>query len=131
MAYPSQRWQAQAACRGHDPDLWFAPSNSVEGLEARRVCASCPVIEECAAQAHADHEVWGTWGQEGPEERVPALRRQRQRGGAAKSSPEPAGSASTVRRREPSLQEIRKASARSRYGRSHTPRPRIATTAGG
>ena len=39
-------WIHQAACRGHDPELWFStrPSKTKTALA---VCRTCPVIGEC------------------------------------------------------------------------------------
>lgn len=38
------RWQDRAACRGHDPEIWF----DEDRLErAVAICNTCPVIAEC------------------------------------------------------------------------------------
>ncbi len=57
-------WQADAACRGCDPDIWF-PIRGRSGGEvhdAKRTCARCPVLEECRAWAHFYRERQGIWG---------------------------------------------------------------------
>ena len=43
-----QEWRADAACLGHDPEIWF-PEDGDEEIrdEAVRICRGCPVREEC------------------------------------------------------------------------------------
>lgn len=58
----SSPWQAHAACRGLDPDLFFpAPGESPAAAQA--VCATCSVRTQCATAATFDraerHGVWG------------------------------------------------------------------------
>lgn len=62
-------WLSQAACGQADPSL-FEPvaidDRDVEALAhraaaARAICARCPVIEECAADA-IDNRMSGVWG---------------------------------------------------------------------
>lgn len=61
-------WKQHRACLGHpNSDLWF-PEEGESGLEGRRICASCPVREDCLQHALANGEKWGTWG--GASERV-------------------------------------------------------------
>jgi WhiB family transcriptional regulator, redox-sensing transcriptional regulator len=60
------RWQEQAECRKHDPELWFADTMShadeqARG-EARAVCASCPVAALCFDEAEQRGEQYGVWG---------------------------------------------------------------------
>ena len=39
---------ADAACRGTDPALWFpGPQDAQAGVDARLICAGCPVADEC------------------------------------------------------------------------------------
>lgn len=54
----SRRWQADGACRGVDPDVFF---NERRHGEARAVCAECPVQAECLEYA-LDREQLGFWG---------------------------------------------------------------------
>lgn len=55
-------WRDDAACKGRDPDLWFPlTSGPGTGLEAREVCAVCPVRVACLAWA-MEHEPEGIWG---------------------------------------------------------------------
>ena len=55
-------WRDRAACRGTDTEDWFD-----ENLEARclRICASCPVRQEClddAMRTEHGQEAWGVRG---------------------------------------------------------------------
>lgn len=55
-------WRDQAACRGTNTEDWFC-----EKLEARclRVCASCPVRQQClddAMRTEHGQEAWGVRG---------------------------------------------------------------------
>lgn len=53
-------WQAEAACRGVDPDLFFPEKG--ESLEpARAVCAKCAVREECLEYSLDGSEKHGVW----------------------------------------------------------------------
>lgn len=53
-------WQLRAACRGHDPDMWFDDDEaSVEAAKA--ICnTQCPVRNECAvAGKDEDYGIFG------------------------------------------------------------------------
>lgn len=55
---PSLAWHDQAACVGHDPELWFA----TPPVQAQEICQSCPVKATCkewADYAQVTHGVWG------------------------------------------------------------------------
>jgi WhiB family redox-sensing transcriptional regulator len=39
-------WHRHAACRGHDPALWF-PERGQSAEPARTICAGCPVQHPC------------------------------------------------------------------------------------
>lgn len=41
-------WRERAVCRGEDPETFFDPTRQ---WEARRICRSCPVREECLTAA--------------------------------------------------------------------------------
>jgi len=61
-------WHDRAACFGHpDADLWF-PLEGEHGEEGKRICAGCPVRDQCLTDALERHEMHGTWG--GATERV-------------------------------------------------------------
>jgi WhiB family redox-sensing transcriptional regulator len=53
-------WQARAACRGMGSDLLFPTSGNALGL-ATRICARCPVLEECRTTALDDPSLFGVW----------------------------------------------------------------------
>ncbi|MBW4720575.1 WhiB family transcriptional regulator [Saccharothrix obliqua] len=65
-------------CRTNNPDLWFADAPA-ELEQAKKFCATCPVIAECLAGALARHEPWGVWGGE-IFERGAVIARKRPRG---------------------------------------------------
>lgn len=53
-------WMDRAACRGHDPELWFSNDATDRDL-ARAVCDRCPVRRDCGQ--HADSiGAEGVWG---------------------------------------------------------------------
>lgn len=61
-------WTDLAACRGHDPELWFPLG---DGARAKAICAGCPVREDCltfALRLGLDHGIFG--GLDADERRV-------------------------------------------------------------
>ena len=61
-------WQLRGACRGEDPDTFFhpegerGPARDARERAAKLVCASCPVLAQCAAHALTVREPYGVWG---------------------------------------------------------------------
>ena len=61
-------WQLLASCRTVDPDIFFhpegerGPARRNRDNAAKAVCASCPVLRECAAHALTVREPYGVWG---------------------------------------------------------------------
>lgn len=61
-------WQLSARCRGMDPGIFFhpdgerGPARLTRELRAKAICATCPVIAQCAAHALKVHEPYGVWG---------------------------------------------------------------------
>lgn len=51
----------QGVCQEVDPELWF-PDKGQSSSYAKKVCRSCPVIEECLDYALAGGERFGVWG---------------------------------------------------------------------
>ena len=54
-------WMAHGNCRSYAPSMFF-PSDGVGVDRARKICATCPVIDTCleyALENHIDHGVWG------------------------------------------------------------------------
>jgi WhiB family redox-sensing transcriptional regulator len=74
-----QNWRDHAACRWEDPELFFPVGTSGPALlqiaEAKRVCARCPVIEQCLAWALDSGQDDGIWGGMSEDERRAHLRR--------------------------------------------------------
>lgn len=55
-------WHSRAACRGQGSATWF-PTLGSTPKEARRVCATCPVLDECRAWAlDQPADLAGVWG---------------------------------------------------------------------
>lgn len=71
-------WEHQAACRGADPEIFFAEkSDHTAVTAAKSICATCPVTTQCLDYAIAGHERDGIWGGLLPHERrrlMPARR---------------------------------------------------------
>jgi WhiB family redox-sensing transcriptional regulator len=71
-------WRAAGACLTADPDLFFpvaegtVPSKQV--AQAQRICAGCPVRQQCRDFAMRTREPAGIWGGTTPEERIRELR---------------------------------------------------------
>jgi len=64
-----EAWQREAACRGPESVLFFAPAAAEprperEAREARAkaICGGCPVTHECLAYALRIREPHGIWG---------------------------------------------------------------------
>ena len=72
------RWRDDAACRGIDTDVFF-PVTDEEAEEAKAICASCPVREECLEFALLTRQEDGVWGGLTETERRRVRRRQRER----------------------------------------------------
>ena len=55
---PARDWRSHAACLGVDPELFFpvadaGPVRDAQVAEAKAVCAGCPVVAACLAEALA------------------------------------------------------------------------------
>lgn len=61
-------WQLQAACRGLDSEVFFHPdgqrgsARTVREHNAKLICASCPVMQQCREHALRVREPYGVWG---------------------------------------------------------------------
>lgn len=61
-------WVERQACRGSDPSVFFPDRGGDPDPEAQRLCASCPVREECLSEALRLGDVHGyRGGVNGPE----------------------------------------------------------------
>lgn len=65
-------WRHDAACRGEDPDLFFAIGNGGPALlqieDAKAVCQGCDVVDACLLWA-LDHAEFGVYGGMSEDER--------------------------------------------------------------
>ena len=72
-------WQAEAACRGVDPEVFFPNASlGLIGLQVERakaVCASCTVAKECLDLSLVSGHETGVWGGLSEEERRSFARR--------------------------------------------------------
>jgi WhiB family redox-sensing transcriptional regulator len=50
-----------AACHGADTSVFFPVSDTYAG-EAKAICATCPVAEQCLEYAVSTHQTDGVWG---------------------------------------------------------------------
>lgn len=68
-------WRERAACLGADPYLFFAEGRHahVDDAEAKAFCATCPVRNECLADALENREDYGIFGGLTADERKPLL----------------------------------------------------------
>lgn len=65
-SYDSTAWRELAACRPHDPELFFPLGPAGQSLEdaerAKAICASCPVRRDCLDFALDTSQEYGIWG---------------------------------------------------------------------
>jgi WhiB family redox-sensing transcriptional regulator len=78
MTEVATRWRAAGACLTADPDLFFpiatGPAAQEQITIAQRICAGCPVRQQCLDFAIRSGEGHGIWGGTTPEERIRARR---------------------------------------------------------
>ncbi len=61
-------WQYDGACSGLDSAVFFSPDAERGAAKrereagAKRICAGCPVIEQCREHALSVREPFGVWG---------------------------------------------------------------------
>lgn len=61
-------WQYQGACRTVDPETFFHPDGErgprrrQREMNAKAICATCPVIQQCREHALKVQEPFGIWG---------------------------------------------------------------------
>jgi WhiB family redox-sensing transcriptional regulator len=67
-------WFDDAACRGVDTDVFF-PVSDAHADEAKAICATCPVREQCLEFALETRPAEGVWGGLTPIERHRLIRR--------------------------------------------------------
>jgi WhiB family redox-sensing transcriptional regulator len=61
-----QSWRGRAACRDADTNLFFPAGETGEAeaqiVEAKAICATCPVREQCLEFAISSNQRDGIWG---------------------------------------------------------------------
>ena len=71
-------WRAEGACRTANPDLFFPVAVGAVAnrqiAKAQRICAGCPVRQQCLDFALRTPEPAGVWGGTTPEQRIRARR---------------------------------------------------------
>lgn len=81
MTEYSTEWRTAGACLTADPDLFFPVAvgafASSQVARAQRICAGCPVKQQCLDFAMRTREPTGIWGGTTPEERIRVLRSRR------------------------------------------------------
>lgn len=60
-------WRDDAACLTEDPDLFFPSGTTgdavlVQNAKAKRVCAHCPVVDDCREWSLRTMQQYGVWG---------------------------------------------------------------------
>jgi WhiB family redox-sensing transcriptional regulator len=62
----AEYWWADAACRSHDPDLFFPVSAAGpavrQAAQAKEICAGCGVSRQCLDFALSSRQPYGIWG---------------------------------------------------------------------
>jgi WhiB family redox-sensing transcriptional regulator len=91
IRYAEQRiWLTGAACRHHDPELFFPVSVGRAAVsqvaKAKRICDCCPVARQCLEYALQTGQPFGVWGGTTENERRVIRRSRRRRDGAAVSA---------------------------------------------
>ena len=72
-------WRTRAACTGIDSDIFYPNSeDEADALEAKAICAVCPVQVSCLEHALSFREREGIWGGTTERERR-RIQRQRRR----------------------------------------------------
>jgi WhiB family redox-sensing transcriptional regulator len=71
-------WADDAACKNSDGEAWFADERDDRHDQAKAICQTCPVINECLTHA-LNYEHDGIWGGLSPKERE-TFKRQTRRG---------------------------------------------------
>ena len=60
---PEEGWRKAAACKDLAVDIFFPIDETEEAsLEAKAICATCPVADTCLQYALATNQAEGVWG---------------------------------------------------------------------
>jgi WhiB family redox-sensing transcriptional regulator len=63
-ASPRKIGNGEAACRSHDPEIWFPVSVQADSPAvrlAKSICRGCPVLAACGAYVRANPQEHGIW----------------------------------------------------------------------
>jgi len=66
-------WAREASCAGQDPEALFVRGKAQH--DAKAVCATCPVLAQCLAEALDSRTEFGVWGGMTERERRALLRK--------------------------------------------------------
>ena len=70
-------WKERGRCKGIEPEIFYPEDDEDEGIEAKDICALCPVREACLEHAIAAREKVGVWGGYTARERRRLVRQRR------------------------------------------------------
>jgi WhiB family redox-sensing transcriptional regulator len=70
-------WRERGRCKGADPEVFYPEDDEDEALEAKAICAICPVRETCLEHAMTVREKIGVWGGYTARERRRLIRQRR------------------------------------------------------
>lgn len=74
-----REWRMRAACRDKNPELFFPVGNTGAAYQqtedAKAVCKTCDVIDDCLAYAMRTNQDYGVWGGMSEDERRTLKRR--------------------------------------------------------
>lgn len=69
-----EEWTKRALCQETDPEAFFAEkAGGSKYRDAEKVCAACPVIDECLGYALRNREQHGYWGGKSERQRARML----------------------------------------------------------
>lgn len=78
-AWEDLLWQLSAACQGLPDYVYFPELTNEHAVRyAKKICAICPVLQECRDWALTHHERHGVWGGLSEKDRRAIWRRQRE-----------------------------------------------------
>jgi WhiB family redox-sensing transcriptional regulator len=59
--FEDPEWMKDAECLGADSNLWF-PERGQDTTQAKAICDTCPVEQECLEYAITNHMMVGIYG---------------------------------------------------------------------
>ena len=70
-------WLEKGRCKGADPEIFYPDDDEDDGIDAKVICAMCPVRETCLEHAITAREKVGVWGGYTARERRRLVRQRR------------------------------------------------------